>query len=121
MMLATGHGFRHSSPVIFSTMPERLQPVNIAVIGAEIAVVWSDGRESYLPLQKVREACPCAACCGEPDALGRVVTPEVRYAATSFELRGWQFVGGYALQLTWGDGHYTGLYSYPYLRRLAEG
>jgi len=39
-------------------MPERLQPVNIAVIGAEIAIVWSDGRESYLPLQKVREACP---------------------------------------------------------------
>jgi len=50
-----------------------------------------------------------------------VVTPEVRHAATSFELRGWQFVGGYALQLTWGDGHSTGLYSYPYLRRLAEG
>lgn len=101
-------------------MTERLLPVNIAVIGAEIAIVWSDGRESYLPLQKVREACPCAACCGEPDALGRVVKPEVTHGAASFALRGWQFVGGYALQLSWGDGHATGLYSYPYLRRLAD-
>ena len=102
-------------------MPERLQPVNVAVIGGEIAIAWSDGRESFLPLQKLREACPCAACCGEPDALGRVATPEVKHAPASFELRGWQPVGGYALQLTWGDGHSTGLYSYSHLRRVAKG
>ena len=101
-------------------MSERLQPVNVAVIGPEMAIAWNDGRESYLPLRKLREACPCAACCGEPDALGRVVKPEVTHGAASFEFRGWQFVGGYALQITWGDGHSTGLYSYPYLRRLAE-
>ena len=102
-------------------MNERLLPVNIAAIGTEIAIAWNDGRESFLPLQKLRESCPCAACCGEPDALGRVVTPEVRHTAASFELRGWQPVGGYALQLTWGDGHSTGLYSFTYLRRLADG
>jgi DUF971 family protein len=101
-------------------MPERLLPVNIAVIGTEIAIAWSDKRESYLPLQRLRESCPCAACCGEPDALGNVVKPVVQYTPVSFELRGWQFVGGYALQLTWGDGHSTGLYSFPYLRRLAD-
>ena len=102
-------------------MTERLTPNNIATIGNELAIAWSDGRETYITFESLRRSCPCAACCGEPDALGRVVTPEVRHAATSFELRGWQFVGGYALQLTWGDGHSTGLYSYPYLRRLAEG
>lgn len=102
-------------------MPERIQPVNIAAIGPEVAIAWSDGRESYLAMQKLREACPCAACCGEPDALGRVVKPHVHHTPASYELRGWQFVGGYSLQLTWGDGHATGLYSYPYLRRLAEG
>ena len=101
-------------------MTERLHPVNVAVIGAEIAIAWSDGRESYIPLQRLRESCPCAACCGEPDALGRVVTPKVSHTAASFEFRGWQFVGGYALQITWGDGHATGLYSFTYLRRLAE-
>ena len=45
--------------------------------------------------------------------------PEVSYNARSFELRGWEFVGGYALQPQWADGHRTGIYSYPYLRRLA--
>ncbi len=102
-------------------MPERLLPVNVAVIGGEIAIAWSDGRESYLPLQRLRESCPCAACCGEPDAMGNVVKPLVQHSPASFELRGWQPVGGYALQLTWGDGHSTGLYSFPYLRRLADG
>ncbi len=101
-------------------MPERLHPLNVAVIGDELAIAWSDGRESFLKLQRLREACPCAACCGEPDALGKVVTPEVRHTAASFALRGWQLIGGYALQPTWGDGHGTGLYTFPYLRRIAE-
>src|SRR4029077_19723666 len=102
-------------------MPERLLPVNVAVIGPEIAIAWSDGRESYLPLQRLREACPCAACCGEPDALGNVVRPHVHHTPASFELRGWSNVGGYAPHLMWVDGHSTGLYSFPYLRRLADG
>jgi DUF971 family protein len=29
-------------------------------------------------------------------------------------------VGGYALQPTWDDGHNTGLYAFPYLRKLNE-
>ena len=50
--------------------------------------------------------------------MGVVMRPEVRYTATSFELRGWQLIGGYALQPTWGDGHATGLFTFRYLRRL---
>ena len=102
-------------------MPERLQPLNITIIGEEMAIAWSDGRESFLKLQRLRESCPCAACCGEPDALGNVVKPEVRHTPASFELRGWQMIGGYALQPAWGDGHATGLFTFPYLRRLADG
>ena len=45
--------------------------------------------------------------------------PNVTYTASSFELRSWDLVGGYAVQPTWADGHSTGIYSYPYLRRLA--
>ena len=41
------------------------------------------------------------------------------YTPSSFELAGWNFVGGYAVQPRWGDGHRTGIYSYAYLRRLA--
>ncbi len=99
-------------------MPTRLLPSNIQQIGAELAVAWSDGAETYLPLEMLRRSCPCAACGGEPDVLGNIERPEVTYTAKSFELRGWNLVGGYALQPTWGDGHRTGLYTFPYLRRL---
>ena len=99
--------------------PERLTPLNIAAIGDEIAIAWNDGKESYIALPLLRRSCPCAACCGEPDALGVVIRPEVHHTPASFELRGWQNIGGYALQPAWGDGHSTGLYTFPYLRKLA--
>ena len=97
----------------------RLTPTNIQAIGSELAIAWSDGTESYLPLEGLRRACPCAACGGEPDVLGRVIRPEVSYTSQSFVLKGFSVVGGYALQPSWADGHGTGLYTFPYLQRLA--
>ena len=46
---------------------------NIVVAGTELAIAWADGKESYLDLETLRRACPCAGCQGEPDATGRVV------------------------------------------------
>ena len=92
---------------------------SIVVIGDELAMAFADGSEIYLPLPLLRRACPCAACQGEPDALGRVVRPKVELGEGAFVLNGWEAVGGYALQLAWGDGHSTGLYSFDYFRRLA--
>jgi len=97
----------------------RLIPTNIQAIGSELAIAWSDGTESYVPLEALRRGCPCAACGGEPDVLGRVIRPEVTYTSQSFDLRGFAVVGGYALQPSWADGHGTGLYTFPYLQRLA--
>ena len=99
--------------------PMRLEPRNIQLIGQELAVQWSDGEESYFPLEQLRRACPCASCGGEPDVLGNIARPDVSYTGTSFDLTGWQLIGGYALQPRWADGHSTGLYSFQYLRRLA--
>lgn len=93
--------------------------INIACINSEVAIVWSDGVETYLPLERLRRACPCAKCQGEPDATGMVVRPQVTYGVSAFELERWDIVGGYALQLFWKDGHNTGIYSYDFLRRLA--
>ena len=100
-------------------MALRIEPTNVAAIGQELAIAWNDGTESYLSFETLRRACPCASCCGEPDALGNLVRPEVHFTPASFELRGWHLVGGYALQPTWADGHATGLYSFTYLRKLA--
>ena len=96
----------------------RLEPANVHLIGDELAIRWSDGVESYLPLERFRRACPCATCGGEPDVLGNIARPNVSYTASSFELLGWELIGGYALQPRWADGHSTGLYSFQYLRRL---
>lgn len=92
----------------------------MAVVGGELALVFNDGFEAYLSLPMLRRACPCAACQGEPDAMGRVIRPRVEHGAGAFELRGIEPVGGYALQPAWADGHASGIYSYDYLRKLAE-
>jgi len=97
----------------------RLEPTNIQQIGSELAIQWNDGTESYFDLQLLRRACPCAACGGEPDVLGNVLRPDVKYSDDSFRLAGFDLVGGYALQPRWHDGHNTGIYSFQYLRRLS--
>ncbi len=98
----------------------RLEPKNVQLIGTELAVQWSDDAESYMQLEFLRRACPCAACGGEPDVLGNVIRPDVNYRPESFDLQSWELVGGYALQPRWKDGHRSGIYPYQYLRRLGE-
>ncbi len=101
-------------------VPARLLPTHIQQIGGELAIAWSDGAESFLTFKALRRACPCAVCGGEPDVLGNLARPEVHYTPESFALRGWQIVGGYAIQPTWADGHGSGLYTFQYLRRLGH-
>lgn len=91
-----------------------------AVIGKELALSFADGLEAYLELPMLRRSCPCAVCQGEPDALGRVLRPTVAYGRHAFELDRFEGVGGYAIQLFWADGHSSGIYSYAYLKKLAE-
>ena len=98
----------------------RLEPINVQQIGNELAIQWNEGSESYLDLQLLRRACPCAACGGEPDVLGNIMRPSVSYSDNSFDLVGFEIVGGYAIQPRWADGHATGIYSFQYLRRLAH-
>ncbi len=95
-----------------------LEIVNITTIEKELAIAWSDGEENYIPFNKLRHACPCANCQGEPDARGRVVKPDVIFGPKSFQLLRYEIVGGYAVKVTWGDGHKTGLFAYDLLRAL---
>lgn len=102
-------------------MKDGMRPLDIQAIGAELAVKWDDGSESFIPLEKLRRACPCAGCKGEMDIMGNVYrAPDKPYAPTAFHLVRLATVGGYAVQPLWGDGHGTGLYTFDYLRRVAE-
>lgn len=99
-------------------MNTRLTPNQIAHIGNELAVSWSDGVETFFNLEDLRRRCPCAVCQGEADVMGEVERPERTFSSKSFTLQSIHNVGGYALQPLWADGHSTGLYSFQYLRNL---
>ena len=94
-------------------------PKDLLLVGNELAIVWDDGREDYFPLETLRRACPCAMCKGEKDILGNVYKgPERPLTPRSFQVVGRRLVGGYALQIDWGDGHNDGIYSFETLRKL---
>jgi DUF971 family protein len=95
--------------------------VDLQPIGNELALKWDDGSEDFIPLEKLRRACPCAGCQGEVDVLGQLHKgPERALTPAAFELRRIDRVGGYAIQPLWGDGHSSGLFSFDYLKRVAE-
>jgi DUF971 family protein len=99
-----------------------MRPVDLQPVGNELAIKWDDGVESFINLEKLRRACPCAGCKGEMDIMGNLYkNPDKPLTATSVHLTRIGHVGGYAIQPVWADGHSTGLYSYEYLRELAEG
>ncbi len=98
-----------------------MRPLDIQHIGSELAIKWDDGTESFIALDKLRRACPCAGCKGEIDIMGNVYkNPEKPYAVNAFELVKVDSVGGYAVQPKWADGHNSGIYSFDYLRRVAK-
>lgn len=99
-----------------------MRPTDMQQIGNELAVKWDDGLESFIALEKLRRACPCAECKGEKDVMGNLyIAPPKAFRAESFLLKGIGYVGGYAIQPQWADGHSTGLYSFEMLKQLGDG
>jgi DUF971 family protein len=97
-----------------------VRPVDLQQIGSELAIKWEDGTESFIALENLRRACPCAGCMGERDIMGQLHKgPEAALAARSFQLLRLELVGAYAVQPVWADGHRSGIFSFDYLRRLA--
>jgi DUF971 family protein len=99
-----------------------VRPIDIQQVGQELAIKWDDGAESFVALETLRRRCPCAGCQGERDIMGNLYRgPARELKAESFQLRGLTPVGTYAVQPTWADGHATGIFSFEYLRQIAQG
>jgi|SRR6185312_337953 len=97
-----------------------MRPQDIQQVGSELAIKWADGSESFISLEQMRRACPCAGCKGETDIMGNLYkNPEQPLTPKAFTLVKFMVVGGYAIQPVWADGHNTGLFSFEYLRALA--
>lgn len=99
-----------------------LQAEHVEQIGDFLAIRWNDASENAIPLEELRRACPCAKCTGEPDVTGAIRMPAQRdeLVPASFELRGLERVGAYAIALTWGDGHNSGIFTWELLRGLGS-
>lgn len=100
---------------------DRVRVADVQVVGQELAIRWEDKSESYIPIKRLREECPCAACKGEVDVMGNLHKgPEIELTPASYKLMEIKRVGGYGINPVWGDGHGSGIYSYDYLKRLAD-
>lgn len=98
-----------------------MKPLDIQPIGEELAIKWEDGSESFVSLKKLRRYCPCAGCKGEVDIMGNLYKgPDKALDARAFQLLRVANVGSYAVQPIWADGHATGIYSFEYLKNVAE-
>ena len=99
-----------------------MRPADIQQIGEELAVKWDDGSESFVRMETLRRCCPCAGCKGEVDIMGTLYkNPDKPLPPQAFQLMRIATVGGYAIQPVWADGHSTGLYTFEYLKRVADG
>ena len=92
---------------------------------AEVRITWGDGQRSRYSLDKLRQSCPCAVCnelrSQQNDDPLRILNSEQAEARGELEAdKPVEVVGQYALQFFWIDGHRTGIYTYTYLRELAE-
>lgn len=108
-----------------SLTPEQCKPADLHLDRREgLRITWADGHESRYALDYLRKRCPCATCRTrddkkpEPSAVGLSLTvvPADIDRATQFVNA--QLVGHYALQITWADGHSTGIYDFRYLRAI---
>ena len=97
-----------------------MKPKHIEVVNSILAIAWDDGHESYFDFETLRGACPCAVCKGEANVLSHAAPVPQKFTPDSFEMRSWQYVGGYAIQPQWKDGHASGIYSFQYLRELCN-
>jgi DUF971 family protein len=85
-----------------------------------LVITWDDGHRGKTSLRTLRDNCPCAGCKGETVLLKTYTPVPQPELPGKYDLKGAHQVGAYALGVTWGDGHSTGLYTWEHLRALCE-
>jgi len=83
-----------------------------------LRIRWKDGAVTEHPARSLRLACPCASCIEEGTGK-QLLDPAT--VAQDILLLSVELVGRYALSFVWSDGHKTGIFAFPLLRRLGQG
>ena len=96
-----------------------MQPVQIKIgNNNHLLIKWDDRSESRIGLEKLRKLCPCATCITERENQSKSYIPLLM--ENQFKVAGINQVGSYAISIAWKDGHNTGIYEYPFLKKLAD-
>lgn len=95
-----------------------MQPVKIKLIEEKyLFIEWDDNSGSKISLQKMRSLCPCATCLAQRDNQSKNYISSL--LSSQITVKNIEVVGTYAIQISWQDGHNTGIYEYPFLKNLA--
>ena len=108
-----------------------------AIAGNVVEIRWSDGHVSCHTSFNLRMRCPCATCRdshnADPKAIrgsGATDGPEAAQAwkpvrgpkgvPPMVEVTQFDWVGNYAVNFIFNDGHNTGIYTYKFMREIDE-
>lgn len=101
-------------------MDDRYEPATIDVDRAEgVTITFLDGHVARFDLLTLRQGCPCAGCRGQRDR-GEAPWPRPG-SPTPLRIESAALHGAWALDITWNDGHSTGVFPFESLRRWDEG
>jgi prepilin-type processing-associated H-X9-DG protein len=105
----------------------RKKPTSIKIhvsSGTGVDITWADGHASHYEFAYLREECPCATCNDEREkkqSLGAAAptflsSPALPMFKPKPRAQAATQIDSYAIQLSFTDGHSTGIYSYDYFR-----
>ena len=107
----------------------RKKPTSVKIhvsSGAGVDVTWADGHVSHYDFPYLRDHCPCATCNDERDKKSSLAEASPAFASSPAlpmfkpkpRANAATQVGNYAIQISFSDGHSTGIYSYDHLRSI---
>ena len=112
------------SPIDFRRKPASVK-IHVSS-GAGVDIVWADGHTSHFDFAYLRDNCPCATCNDERAKKESLAEASPAFASSTVlpmfkakpRAQSAQAVGQYAIQISFSDGHSTGIYSYEHLRSI---
>lgn len=98
---------------------DRYHPTNVEVDRQNgVTLTFEDGMVAEFGLVPLRLGCPCATCRALRDE-GLEGWPQPN-SPMPLSIREASFAGAWGLNITWNDGHSTGIYPFDALREWAE-
>jgi DUF971 family protein len=99
---------------------ERFEPRTIDVKRDEgVTITYYDGYVAHFDLLTLRHGCPCATCRGYRDQ-GEIDWPRPN-SPQPLRIQDAAKHGAWGLNITWNDGHSTGIFPFAALRTWHEG